>query len=625
MQINKAQQAAIRHTDGPMLVIAGPGSGKTLVITERTRFLIDEGYASEDQILVITFTKAAATEMKNRFLTLRKTGTTRVSFGTFHSVFFTILKYAYNYTADNIIRDDVKYQYMKNIIHRMELDYEDEKDFIADIFSEISLVKGSCMDLDNYYSITCSAEMFKKIYREYEKTLVKNNLIDFDDMMLQCYQLLSKRKDILRLWQNKFKYILIDEFQDINTIQYDIIRMLALPENNLFIVGDDDQSIYRFRGSKPEIMLQFPQDYPNCKKVSLNINYRSTANIIKAADNLIRHNLNRFEKKYKTSRDSGKEVIINNCGTLSQENQAIANEILRLSREGIAYNQIAVLVRTTIYAGALVNKLMEYNIPFRVKDTLPNLFDHWISEDIISYIKIAMGMTSRSLYLRIINRPMRYISRECLDSPEVNLEAVKDYYEDKPWMLERIEQLDYDLSAISRMNPFAAINYIRRGVGYEDYLKEYAQTRRIKAEDLTEILDQLQESTRNYKTFDEWFAHIEDYKQEIQRVAQSGDFRKDCVTVSTMHSSKGLEYKVVIIADANEGITPHKKAQLASDIEEERRLFYVAMTRAKDELYIFSARERYNKSYQRSRFIDELTQASQVKTGGQTESSSEDE
>lgn len=607
MQMNEAQQAAIRHVDGPALVIAGPGSGKTLVITERTRMLIDEGHAREDQILVITFTKAAASEMKNRFLKLRNTETSRVSFGTFHSVFFTILKHAYNYTADNIIREDVKYQFMKNIVHHMQLDYEDEKELIGELFSEISLVKGSRINLENYYSITCPADVFKRIFREYERILERNRLIDFDDMLLQCHRLLTERKDILRLWQDKFKYILIDEFQDINALQYDIVRMLALPRNNLFIVGDDDQSIYRFRGSKPEIMLQFPLDYPDCKRIILNVNYRSTPNIIKAADKLIRHNRNRFDKKYITCRKSGKDIVICNCPTLNQENQAIAEEILRINREGTAYSQIAVLVRTTMYAGALVQKLKEYNIPFRLKDALPNLFDHWVSEDIISYIKIAMGMTDRSLYLRIINRPIRYISRECFDRPQVDLDDIRDYYEDKIWMLERIDQLEYDLSAISRMNPFAAINYIRRGVGYEEYLKEYAQSRRIKAEDLTELLDQLQESARGFKCFEEWFAYIEDYRQEMKRIAQSGtDQARDRVTISTMHSSKGLEYKVVIIADANEGIMPHKKAVMEPDIEEERRLFYVAMTRARDELYIFSAMERYNKCFQKSRFLDEL-------------------
>lgn len=613
MQINEAQLAAVRHTDGPMLVIAGPGSGKTLVITERTKYLIENGYAPEDRILVITFTKAAATEMKNRFLALRNTSTTRVNFGTFHSVFFTILKHAYRYNSDNIISDELRYQYMKNIIHHMGLDYEDEKDFIADIFTEISLVKGSCIDLDNYYSISCPADVFKSIYKEYEKALTRNKLIDFDDMMLQCHQLFSERKDILKLWQDKFKYILIDEFQDINTIQYDIIKMLAMSGNNLFIVGDDDQSIYRFRGSKPEIMLQFPIDYPNCKRVTLEVNYRSTANIIKAADKLIKHNQNRFEKVYKAVRAGGKELTIRSYETLTQENQAIVNEIFRLVREGTVYSQIAILVRTTMYAGGLIHKLMEYNIPFRIKDALPNLFDHWASEDIISYIKIAMGNVQRSLYLRIINRPMRYISRECFDTVEVNFEAIKDYYEDKDWMLERLEQLEYDLSLISKMNPYAAINYIRRGVGYEDYLKEYAQTRRIKPEDLTEILDQLQESARGYKTFDEWFEYIEKYKQEIKNIARlNREYIKDGITISTMHSAKGLEYKVVIIADANEGITPHKKAHLASDLEEERRLFYVAMTRAKDELYIFSARERYNKVFQRSRFLDEITEDADI-------------
>lgn len=611
MQMNEAQLAAVRHTDGPMLVIAGPGSGKTLVITERTRFLIEEGCVPEDRILVITFTKAAATEMKNRFLTLRSTGSTRVNFGTFHSVFFTILKHAYKYNSDNVISEELRYQYMKNIIHHMGVDYEDEKDFIADIFTEISLVKGSCIELDNYYSISCSADVFKSIYKEYEKVMFKNKLIDFDDMMLQCHQLFTERKDILKLWQEKYKYILIDEFQDINTIQYDIIKMLALPENNLFIVGDDDQSIYRFRGSKPEIMLQFPQDFPNCKKTALELNYRSTGNIIKAADRLIKHNNNRFNKSYRAVRNSGRELTIRSFETLVQENQAIVDEIFRMAKEGTAYSKIAVLVRTTLYASGLIHKLMEYNIPFRIKDSLHNMFEHWVSEDILSYIKIAMGNSQRSLYLRIINRPMRYISRECLASAEVNLEDVKDYYEDKNRMLERLEKLEYDLSMIAGMNPYAAINYIRRGVGYEDYLKEYAQTRRIKPEDLIEHLDQLQESARGYKTFDDWFTYIEKYKQELTKIARlNRDYIRDGITISTMHSAKGLEYKAVIIADANEGITPHKKASLAADLEEERRLFYVAMTRAKDELYIFSARERYNKHFQSSRFLDEITEES---------------
>lgn len=615
MQMNEAQLKSVQHLDGPMLVIAGPGSGKTFVITERTRHLIEKSHIPEDQILVITFTKAAATEMKNRFLTIRNESRTGVNFGTFHAVFFTILKHAYHFSAANIVKEDMKYQYMKDIIHKMELEYEDEKDFISDIFSEISLVKGSRIDLGNYYSISCSDEVFRNIYEEYDKRLRKSNLIDFDDMLLYCHELLTERRDILELWQKKFRYILIDEFQDINLVQYEIIRMLALPQNNLFIVGDDDQSIYRFRGAKPEIMLNFPSDYPDCEKIVLSTNYRSTMNILKASARLVKHNQNRFEKVTQAVKGDGNELVIRHFNTLTEENQTLADEILRLYREGIPLSHMAILVRTTLGSGSLIHKLMEYNIPFQMKDALPNLFDHWIMKDIISYIRIAMGSSERSLYLQIINRPKRYISRECFDNSVVDLDSVRDYYEDKNWVLERIEQLEYDLSMLSRMSPFAAVNYIRRGIGYEDYLKEYADQRRIKPEELIDILDEIQESARDFKSYDAWFAHMEGYKEELKRqAAENKEHKRDSIMIATMHSSKGLEFKAVFIVDANEGITPHKKATLAADLEEERRLFYVAMTRAKELLYIFSAKERYNKVMQWSRFIDELKDDGEQRT-----------
>jgi DNA helicase-2/ATP-dependent DNA helicase PcrA len=607
MQMNSAQQQAVLHKDGPMLVLAGPGSGKTLVITERTKYLIKKYQIPEDKILVITFTKAAANEMKERFLAGMNENQTKVSFGTFHAVFFTILKHAYHFNASNIVREEDRYQILKEVIHHLDVEYEDEKDFIADLFSEIGLVKGNQMDLSNYYSIHCADEIFRSIYTQYNSKLRKSNLIDFDDMLLLCYQLLKERQDILALWQNKFQYILIDEFQDINKVQFEIIRMLASPLNNLFVVGDDDQAIYRFRGAKPEIMLKFPEDYPGCKKIFLDKNYRSTDTIVKAANRLVMHNESRFKKEVCAAKGEGREIVIRNFESLKEENQMLADEIIKLNKEGILFSHMAILVRTNMGSGSLLHKLMEYNIPFRMRDNLPNIFEHWIATDIISYIRIAMGGTDRSLYLQIINRPKRYISRECFDTPEVDLEAVKDYYEDKNWMLERLDQLEYDLAILSHMNPYAAINYIRKGVGYEEFLKEYADQRKIKPEELIDTLDELQESARDFKTYDDWFGYMEEYKQELKR--QAADNRKnknDSITIATMHSAKGLEFQTVFIVDANEGITPHKKAVLEADIEEERRLFYVAMTRAKDFLYILSSKERYNKMMKPSRFIDEI-------------------
>ncbi|NLK73731.1 MAG: ATP-dependent helicase [Clostridiales bacterium] len=607
MEMNWAQKQAVQHKDGPMLVLAGPGSGKTFVITERTRYLIEEYKIPEKHILVITFTKAAANEMKDRFLKRMKVNYTAVSYGTFHAIFFTILKYAYHLNASNIVREEVRNQFLRETIQRLDLEYEDEKEFISDIASEISLVKGEQIDLANYYSSHCASDVFKKIYQEYDKKLRRANLIDFDDMLVLCYQLLSERKDILALWQNKFQYILIDEFQDINRIQYEIVKMLAAPHNNLFIVGDDDQSIYRFRGAKPEIMLKFPKDYPDGKRILLDKNYRSQANIVAASSKLIKNNEQRYDKAVNAVRASGSSIVIKNFETLTQENKTLAEEIIKLNKKGIALNNMAILIRTNMGSEALLHKLMEYNIPFRMKDNLPNIFDHWIARDIISYIKIAMGNWDRRLFLQIINKPKRYVSRECFDRPEVNLDDIKEYYEDKNWMLERLDQLEYDLAMLCRMKPYAAVNYIRRGIGYEEYLQEYAQLRKIKYEELLDVLDELQENAKNFESFGEWLQYMKDYKEELLRQFEENRNKNvDSVTIATMHSSKGLEFDVVFIVDANEGITPHKKAILDADIEEERRLFYVAMTRAKDHLYIYSSKERYNKTMEASRFIAEI-------------------
>lgn len=607
MELNQAQQKAIWHKDGPMLVLAGPGSGKTLVITERTKHLIEKHNIDEGNILVITFTRAAASEMKERFLRTLGAKSTGVNFGTFHSVFFTILKHAYNLSANNIIREDERLACIKNIVFSMELEYEDEKELIAELLSEISMVKGNKIELSTYYSLSCGDEVFRRIYTQYNNKIRSNNKIDFDDMLLLCYELLYKRPDILKQWHSKFRYILIDEFQDINILQYDIIRMLAEPRNNLFIVGDDDQSIYRFRGAKPEIMLNFPKDFPDSKRILLNINYRSNIHIINTADNLISRNKVRYDKRLLPHIKIGSEVVIGNFETMAEQNGKLAEEILRLTKIGTPLSDMAILVRTNLGAGAIIHKLMEYNIPFVAGDNLPNIYDHWITQDLVSYMRIAMGETKRGLYLRIINRPKRYISRDCFDAPEVNFEDIQDYYEDKEWMLNRVDQLEYDLAMLGGMNPYAAIQYIKRGIGYESFLKEYAGERKMKAEELIDILDEIQESTRGFNSFTDWFTHMDEYKQELKKQAQNKRNKNiEGINIMTMHSSKGLEFSSVFLLDVNEGVTPHKKAVLPENIEEERRLFYVAMTRAKELLYIFSSKQRYNKVMLPSRFIDEM-------------------
>lgn len=605
MSFNISQREAIRHKDGPMLVLAGPGSGKTLVITERTKYLIQECGISPSNILVITFTKAAATEMKERFSRLMDGKKYPVTFGTFHAVFFAILKHAYHYSADNIIREEQRIGCVREIVARHRLEYEDEMEFVQNILGEIGLVKNTGIDIAHYYSKNCAEEMFRRIYSEYHEYLYQHRLIDFEDMLIYTWELLCERKDILAAWQNKYQYILIDETQDINKMQYDIVKLLAGERQNVFMVGDDDQSIYRFRGAKPEIMLHFKDDFPKAKMVLLDTNYRSQENIVNSALNLISHNKERYGKRIQASREAGTEVEYALFESQRQENLRIIRDIAEAKERGGSYEDFAVLFRTNTQPRLLMEQLMEYNVPFRTKERVPNLYEHWIAKDIFAYVRIAMGSRERRDFLQIMNRPKRYISRDSLDEEYVAFDVWEWFYEEQPWVAERIRRLETDIKRLERMNPYAAINYIRKGIGYDEFLEEYADYRRIRVDELYDVLDELQESSKGFEEYDGWFLHMEEYAKELERLYQNQQEIGESVTLSTLHSAKGLEYETVYLIDVNEGIMPYKKAALDEDIEEERRMFYVGMTRAKKNLHLFSVKQLNQKDADISRFITE--------------------
>lgn len=617
MNLSKSQKEAICHNRGPMMVLAGPGSGKTLVITRRTKNLIEQCAVNPSKILVITFTRAAATQMKERFNKLMGGIQYPVTFGTFHSVFFTILRYAYNYNANNIIRDDVRYRFLAGMIEKYNLTIEDEKEFILGIENEISLVKGEMIDISNYYSTNCSDDIFRNIFNDYNNMLKSSRLLDFDDMLVQTYHLFKNYKNVLDSWRQKFEYILIDEFQDINRVQYEIIKLLAAPLNNLFIVGDDDQSIYRFRGAKPEIMLNFTKDYENARQVTLAANYRCSDNIVLSAKRVIKNNTKRYAKNIYTDNPPGQPLTIKEFMNVSQENEGVISEVRKMIESGTSPMEIAILYRTNTQPRGLVEKFMEYNIPFRIKEFLPCIYDHWIAGNIITYINLATAYgkskpketfcMDRAQFMKIANRPNRYIGRDSMSRPVVTFNELKYFYSGKTWMMERINKLEYDLEMIARMTPYSAINYIRKGMGYEEYLEDYATYRRMKVEELIDILDELGQTAKDYDTYEAWFEHIEKYKKEMEiKANQAETDREPSVTMATFHGAKGLEFENVFIIDANEGITPYHKSVKEEDIEEERRMFYVAMTRAKSRLYVYYSKERYNKELLPSRFLGEI-------------------
>ena len=608
MGFNEAQTKAICHKNGPAMVLAGPGSGKTLVITRRVEYLIKKHGVRPEQILVITFTKAAAKEMRERFTRITKDERFPVTFGTFHGIYYGILKWAYRMNASNIFSEEEKTALLREVIAGMELEMEDEKEFLQGIASEIGQIKNNRLLLEAYESCSCSDQMFRQIYEEYERRRKLLKKIDFDDMLVLCYELFQKRPDILQMWQKKFQYILIDEFQDINQVQYDVIRMLALPENNLFIVGDDDQSIYRFRGARPEIMLGFSRDYPNAKSIILDVNYRSTKAVVSAARRVIERNKNRYQKEIVTVNEQGDNVHIQEVRHPVEESHYVREQIAKAVAAGIEPSQIAVLYRTNTEPRALVETFMEYHIPFQMKEHLPNLYEHFIGRDFQAYMRMALGGRDRGDFLMIMNRPNRYIGRDSVEPGAISFENLRKYYMEKDWMVDRIDQLEVDLKVISRMTPYAAIQYIRKSVGYDLFLNEYAIKRKMKLEDLQEMIREMEERAKEFKTIEEWFAHIETYTVELKQQAVTRTEDRNVLSLMTFHSAKGLEYDTVFIIGANEDVTPYKKAELPEEIEEERRMFYVAMTRAKKHLTISYVREKNGKAMEQSRFLGELLQ-----------------
>lgn len=613
MNYSKSQLQAVSHVNGPMLVLAGPGSGKTAVITGRVNYLIESAGVKGENILVITFTKAAALEMKER--AKKRMGSERgVRFSTFHSVFFLILKSSYGYEVKDIINEEVSRKFFREKMKEYHLEDIDEKEFLKNILSEISIVKSESLSLSDYYSSNFPVEVFRELFMDYSDFMKKRGLIDFDDMMLLCDKLFKEKPDVLRIWQEKYQYILIDEFQDSSRLQFELVKKMAEPENNLFVVGDDDQSIYRFRGAKPEIMLGFEKLYKECKKVILSDNYRSTKAIVDFAEKIIAENKYRFSKKIEAINQEGASPpVIRVFTEKREEDDFIVKEILKSREEGLAFADIAVVYRTNLLARPIVSKLMEYNIPFTMKEAFPDIYDHFIARNIFDYLNLASGVRDFSSMLRIMNRPNRFLSRDSLDaavvSPKGQKETVsfmrwRDFYKGKQWMVERLLNFQHDLTVMQTLSPFAALHYLRKMVGYDEFLSDYAKERGIDSEELFDILLELSEDAKPFQTFSDWKNHIKEKREKKKELEKkSREEKRDAVVISTMHSCKGLEFHKVFVPDVVEGVLPYKKALKQSDIEEERRLFYVAVTRAKKELFISFPKKIYGKEKEASPFI----------------------
>lgn len=613
---NETQLEAIKHGAGAMLVLAGPGSGKTFVTTHRIQYLIENYHVRPESILVITFTKAAAAEMQERFEKLSGGRNNPVHFGTFHSVFFQILKHTYRFTARNIIREGDKYRLLSQIIReipdeiRAQSQIDDSTDTLQRLLSEISTVKNNGVTPQEIRSTTVSQAEFEYIFRVYKQEMNRNKLIDFDDMVLLCRDLLVSRPDTLKIWQERFQYILVDEFQDICPLQYEVVRLLAKPQDNLFIVGDDDQSIYGFRGSRPEIMLHFTEDYPGARQVLLDVNYRSRKDIVDVAGKLISHNRMRFDKKVRSQNEQLGGVKIYSFHSKFKQAENIALLIRQyMEQPGARYGDIAILYRTNNHTVYIADRLMKEGIPFTVKEKPKNIYDSAVAKDITAYLRYALYEDSVEDFLRIMNKPVRYIRRVSVPRNPFQMSELIDNNRSTGYVIQHIAEFYDNLHFLKKLNPFSAVNFIRKGIGYDTFLKKQALEQGKDGAEELEELDELMQLAKEFETIPEWLEQIQNYGAVMEEIARQESRQKrseDAVSMVTMHASKGLEWKVVVLPDVNEGVIPHKKAVTDCELEEERRMFYVAMTRAREHLFLFYIQEKEAGNLLPSRFIDEI-------------------
>lgn len=598
---------AISHGTGPMLVLAGPGSGKTTVIIQRIRRLTEKMGVSPYRILVITFTKAAAEQMKTRYAALQ--GKTGVMFGTFHSIFFRILRQACGYSLEQVLSEDERRNTLQKLVTEARISVQDQEEYIQQFFSQYSLMKNQLLDVSDFLPDGLPKDEFVALSKKFDGWKRRNEKIDFDDMLTECYDVLSQDEKVRKMWQDRFDYILVDEFQDVNRAQYACLQMLAAPKNNLFVVGDDDQSIYGFRGASPSFMLDFPKDFPGTEKVFLDVNYRCSGRIIRLASQVIGTNVSRYAKEIKGDRDLGERINVFVAKDSGEEAELTAQKIARLLEEGVPIEEIAVIFRTNIQGGAFARALFRRGIPYHLRDGGFHLYDHWIARDLAAYLFLAENRDSDASLLRIVNKPKRYISKDLLAEAEQMpyglLRSLHVCPSLQKWQAEHLEGLEEDLRQIQKRKPYEALRYVRKVVGYDEYLSDYAAYRKASLSNMIEIADEITETAKGTESGTEFVRKMEELSRQMKEQSkQKGNTHG--VTLTTFHGAKGLEFGAVFLPSLAEGIIPYEKGRKGSALEEERRLFYVGLTRTKDRLFLSFTENRYEKPLKPSRFLMEM-------------------
>ncbi len=596
-KLDETQQKAVTYGEGPLLVTAGPGSGKTTVITHHIKYLINNLGISPKEILVITFTKSAATEMKERFLRLCNIENTEVVFGTFHAFFYQILRQSADFDHNSILKEKDKYVILRDILKVKKMHFY-ENTYLEDVLNEISQVKNQ-NNLNKFKSLLMEQEVFKEVLDEYEYRKKSLHKIDFDDMITNCYDLLKKDENALFRWQKRFRYILIDEFQDINPMQYEIVKMLAEPHHNIFAVGDEDQSIYSFRGADPRICFQFMEDYSEAKQIFLTINYRCNKDIVEASKRLISHNKNRFQKEIygKNISNTMKGTQVRYFHNEQESYETLAKELKEYQRIN-KLSECAILFRTNMISPLFIQELKKNRISYRMKIQYKNWQENPIVKDILAYLALAKGDLSRKNFYRIMNKPVRYISGDMISQEIMSWDLLERNAKNYFSVLEQVRKLRQDIIYIKSLPLFAAIGYIRRGIGYESWLR--GRDGKVYRDGI-EILDMIKNMARDCETPEE----LEDILANTDKNEEEYN-TNNTVEIMTYHGAKGLEWPVVYLPDVLEGISPYRRAHTPEEMEEERRMFYVALTRARERVLIYTLYEDVKHKKSPSIFLKEL-------------------
>lgn len=605
------QRRAATHGEGPMLVTAGPGSGKTTVLTSRILYLVQERQIPPSQILVITFTREAARAMQSRYLNMAEgTGAfagasdvsrfRQVSFGTFHSFFYQILRSSERYTQYRIIREAEKQKLLYPLLQQIRerqpeavSPYFDSvsQEEISRILSSISYDKNTGRDWESGGERLQEPwkECYGEIWQYYEKQKARRRQIDLDDLLTLTAEELERDAELLQYWHSRYLYVLMDEFQDCNTVQYEIVKKLFTVSGNVFAVGDDDQAIYGFRGADPGIMQRFLQEYQEVDYVVLGKNYRCLPAIVDASSRVVSCNRHRLSKQLVSVEESGGSVLLKGFSGGREERRYV---IARCQgKSAWELDEWAVLFRTNSMLGVFTAELLAAGIPFAARDEIINIYEHFVAQDVMDYLRIAHGCRERKLLLRIWNRPRLRIGRESMTEPVVDFDRLKQFYRqapyDNPTAVRDLDQFERKLGRLRRFSPELGIAFIRRGFGYEDYLRQRAGQNRELLESWLEILDWLEEEGRGYRDFIQWESCQKRYLQQLTQQKMLRREQQKGIHILTMHAAKGLEYDRVFLMDVNEGNIPKlKKGTPTTEAltEEERRLFYVGMTRARNSL-----------------------------------------